>query len=164
MFINNYIVEFLIYHKSYFCIWHSDIKDIFWIEENKIVYFTELSELHNFCQDKKIQVDDKVTTFDIDKLIGLLNASKLEIDCDYYLNIWNIFHDCAYSVGQMFYGDKKKLNHIYSKLFYGNNISVINKGGDKYKPVFSVSEKNKLIHVFKEGMQILLDQFNLELF
>lgn len=34
MYVDNYIVEFLIDQKSYFCIWHTDEKDVFWMEEN----------------------------------------------------------------------------------------------------------------------------------
>ena len=49
MYVNNYIIEFLINKKSYFCIWNTDEKDVFWTEKNKIIYFTEITELQHFC-------------------------------------------------------------------------------------------------------------------
>ena len=76
--------------------------------------------------------------------------------------MWNIFQDCAYSVEQKFYGDKKKLNHVYSKLFYGLNLSAINRSGKKYIPKFSAAEKKEIAHVLNVGLVILLKQLNLE--
>ena len=160
IYVDNYIVKFLIDPKPYFCIWHSDEKDVFWMEKDKILYFSEITELQNFCEQEKIQIDEKITTYDVDKLMNLLNESELEIDCNFYIDMWNIFHDCAYSVDQKFYGDKKKLIQIYDKLFYGLNLPVINTSGEKYIPEFSVSEKEEIAHVLKEGVSLLQEQFD----
>ncbi|MDE5778982.1 MAG: hypothetical protein K2I10_10835 [Lachnospiraceae bacterium] len=160
MYVDNYIVEFPIDQKSYFCIWHSDERDVFWTEKDKIIYFTEITELQYFCEQEKVQVDEEITTYDVDKLIGLLDGYEQEINCNFCIDMWNIFHDCAYSVNHKFYGDKKKLNHVYSKLFHGLNLPVINTSGEKYIPEFSASEKKEIAHVLKEGLFLLQKQFN----
>ena len=163
MYVDNYIVEFLIDQKSYFCIWHTDDKDVFWMEEDKIIYFMEITELQHFLEREKIQINnEEITTYDVDKLIGLLDEDELEINCNFCIDMWNIFHDCAYSVDQKFYGDKKKLNHVYSKLFYGLNLPAINRSGEKYIPEFSASEKEEIARVLKEGLCLLLKQFKPE--
>ena len=159
---DNYIVEFLIDKKSYFCIWHSDERDVFWTEKDKIIYFTEITELQRFCEKEKVQIDEEVITYDVDKLIVLLDEDKLEIDCNFCIDMWNIFQDCAYSAGEKFNGDKEKRNHVYSKLFYGLNLPVINTSGKQYIPEFSASEKEEIVDVLNEGLFLLRKQFNLE--
>lgn len=95
-------------------------------------------------------------------MIGLLDEYEMGIDCNFCIDMWNIFQDCAYSLDRKFYGDKKKLNPVYSKLFYGLNLPSINKSGKKYIPEFSASEKEEIFHVLKKGLSLLLKQFNLE--
>lgn len=169
MYVDNCIVEFLINQKSYFCIWHSDIndgpddRDVFWTEKDKIMCFGDVAELRHFCEKEKVQIDEEITKYDVDKLIGLLDEDDMKIDCNFCIDMWNIFHDCAYSVDRKFYGDKKKLNHVYSKLFYGLNLPVINTSGEEYIPEFSASEKEEIAYVFKKGLSLLLEQFGLEL-
>lgn len=155
-----YIVEFLIDKKSHFCIWNSDETDVFWTEKDKIRYFTKITELQHFCEKEKVPIDEEVITYDVNKLIELLDGYEREIDCNFCIDMWNIFHDCAYSVGQKFYGDKKKLNHVYNKLFYGLNLPAVNTSSEKYIPEFSASEKEELIRVLKAGLSLLLKQFH----
>lgn len=135
---------------------------MFWTEKDKITYFTEVTELRRFCEKEKVQIDEEVTTYDVDKLIVLLDEDELEIDCNFCIDMWNIFHDCAYSVGWKFNGDKKKRNHVYSKLFYGLNLPAINTSGKQYIPEFSASEKQEIAYVLNEGLFLLRKQFNLE--
>lgn len=161
---DNYIVEFLILQKSYFCVWHSDDKDVFWAENSQIQYFENPAEAEKLCKKNGAAVQsDDIAKYNVDKLKDALEQDLSEIDCNFFIDFWNIMSDAAYSVDEVFYGDSKELNSIYQKMFYGLNLPSINKSGKRYTPIFSEDEQTEIVKVFKEGIRILEKQFRLKI-
>lgn len=64
------------------------------------------------------------------------------------LEAWNALDDLAYSIGASFvsiddsFGDE--MNLIYSKLFYGSNLSSVTPEGKRFHPGLNMTERNLL--------------------
>ena len=62
--------------------------------------------------------------------------------------------DIAKTINLSFYGNKKEITHIYSKLFYGNNLPSINTTTEKYNPMWDNDERKILLKVLDECYEI----------
>ncbi len=150
-----YLITFKILQKEYYTFWYTDDNDGFLLDKNGAL--------------KSFQTKEEAITFakkegfllDTDELLissSILKKIKIKkIDCNLILNHWNIFSDIAYSINCQFIGDnrnKKIIQQIYKKLFYGCNI-FLKEGEKPYHPKWSKKEKRWIYIVMKNGLHIL---------
>ena len=89
----------------------------------------------------------------------LASARKTTVDCEMFLNAWNLFSDLACTVHDgPTYIDGKKRSCIYHKLFWGTNIPVLTPPGKHYEPLWSKSEVGRMRNVLGAGMRLFRDR------
>lgn len=95
----------------------------------------------------------------IDKVKTWMKSKNTNIDCNYFLDYWNILNDLASSLGTSFYGntDNSVVNGVYNKLFYGNNISAIKGEREEFIPEWSNKEISELNKVALDGIRVIED-------
>lgn len=73
--------------------------------------------------------------------------------------MWNIINDVYYSINKEFIGNSSEYNIVYDKLFYGNNLPVINHTREKYNPIFSENEVENIKKIIKNGLCEIIQLF-----
>jgi hypothetical protein len=98
---------------------------------------------------------DNVTDYDIYQIKQWIINPDYHFDCSDYLNFWNMCTDISASLNQEFIGDIKDnlRNGIYEKLFNGSGIFM----SEDPNPQFNLEEITLLSAIFKNGMDMLLD-------
>ena len=93
----------------------------------------------------------------------LATARKTNVDCETFLNAWNLFSDLATTVqGRTAHVDGQRESRIYDKLFWGNNISVLTPPGKHYQPIWSKSEVGRMRNVLATGMLLFRTRLGAE--
>ena len=146
---DNYIVEFVILEETYYCIWYSNDEDLFWLSDNKILFFKSIEQIRLYCERQGLYVEEGVSVYDFNTLLDWLKGLHSQINCEYLLRIWNIISDFSHS--------------IYEKLFFGNNLPGIKLTNQKYCPTFSQIEQQLLVELFKKGINIIEKEFQIKL-
>lgn len=153
---NYYLVKFKISEKKYYTFWYTDDIDGFLLDINGIIKsFPTKEKAVEFAQEKGFLLDTK------EVLISSEILKKTNIDCNLFLNYWNIFSDAAHSINCQFIGDSRKgmIQQIYTKLFYGCNL-LVKENEEHYKPKWRKQEKRWIIRVIKDGFRILSKGLN----
>ena len=151
-----FIVVFVKENMSYYCIWISSNDDRFLTFDGNIVFWKSLSELMNYCEQENIILDsEEITEYNLDDINKWCNSNDMMVDCNDIINYWNIFSDASKSINQSFSGDIAKMNSIYEKLFYGNNLSSINLPEKSYEPIFSDEEVATIKSILQEGINFV---------
>lgn len=156
-----YMVEFIINQSSFYCIWFTGNTDGFITEKGRLKYFYDNSELKDYCNTMKINLQNSETRYDLDRISDKVFLDISEKDCCELIDCWNIFLDIARSVNEDFYGNKKELNDLYSKLFYGCNLQIINTSNKKYIPEWSEEERTFIDNIMINGINIVKKSFNI---
>ena len=129
-----YLIKFRILQEEYYTFWYTDDIDGFLLDTDELLISSAI--------------------------LKRINIRK--INCNLFLNYWNIFSDMAHSINCQFVGDnrdKEIIQHIYEKLFYGCNILV--KGDEEhYRPKWSKKERRWIAKVMKNGFKILSKGLN----
>jgi hypothetical protein len=157
-----YIVEIQLHAKSYFCLWYYGDKDsYFYAPGNKIMRFENITELKQYCYDNNMILTDEpeaIYNFDIVEKWLPGDRMRSEINCKFFLDIWNILLDMTHSVQSSFYNNDISVEGerltIYNKLFLGCNLPAVKKEGEEYVPTWSFEEINLLSQIIKRGLQI----------
>lgn len=155
-----YLVRFKILQKEYYTFWYTDDIDGFLLDINgMLTYFSEKKEAIKFAREKGFLLDTNELIISSSSLRKIKTA---KINCNLFLNYWNIFSDVAHSINCQFIGDSKNklIQHIYEKLFYGCNL-LIKEGEEPYKPKWSKKERHWIAIVMKNGFKVLLKGFNI---
>lgn len=155
------MVEFIINQSSFYCIWFTGNTDGFITEKGRLKYFYDNSELKDYCNTMKINLQNSETRYDLDRISDKVFLDISEKDCCELIDCWNIFSDIARSVNEDFYGNKKELNDLYSKLFYGCNLQIINTSNKKYIPEWSEEERTFIDNIMINGINIVKKSFNI---
>lgn len=151
-----YIVVFVYRKEKYYFIWLTDEKDEFLTEGNKILFWKSIKEVKSFANKNGIILNQaKEVVYDIDVCEEWCHSSKKNVDCNIVLDLWNIFLDLHTSLNQKYLGNDSKLDKIYEKLFYGNNLPTINTTVNKYIPIFTNNEIKQIKNVLISGVYIL---------
>jgi len=156
---NYYLVKFKILEKVYYTFWYTDNIDGFLLDiDGMIMSFPTKEEAIGFAKEKGFLLDTEEVLIS-SEILRKINGTK--IDCNLFLNYWNIFSDAAHSINCQFIGDSRKgiIQHIYTKLFYGCNILVKEKE-EHYKPKWNKEERRWIIRVIKDGFRILSKGLN----
>jgi hypothetical protein len=105
-------------------------------------------------------------TIDLDAanaaLLGLRPSRDISLNgAKALLNAWNTFEDVARSIRvdlmAIKSSDKKLMDHLYEKIFYGNNLPSVTPEGKIYTPMLENEERRLLRLAFRAAMQKLPD-------
>lgn len=157
-----YIIIFIIYNKKYYTLWYTSEKDGFIIDEDNlhIKSFSNIYSAKVFAEQNNIILSNEITEILCDKtiLFDLYN-----IDCNSVLTFWNIMSDMANTLNKKFLGDcnNEIINESYNKLFYGCNLPAINGKNNDFIPKWTKNEKQTLLKIIKDGLNILIASLNI---
>ena len=140
----------------------SDAKDHVLVDSSDfLLSFSDLSALVDYAKRHKIDlVDQKSPTLHNLDIISkwLDHPVPTEVDCIEMLNAWNLFLDIWQSVSNnrdTFRAFAEPNRDVYDKLFYGNNLPVINTSGQEYIPSWDADEIKVLCGVMSSGLAML---------
>lgn len=143
-----------------YLIWYNNDQDGLIINKNVfIASFPNVKTLEAYAREENIVVNDGVTAYNFDELASwVAQPTEAQIDCNSFLDAWNLFGDVAASVGESgrFYtAIDKRYFKTYQKLFFGCNVPAITPPGEKYIPCWTVSDIKNMVRVFKTGLELL---------
>ncbi len=127
-------------------------------EELRLQNFNKKEDLLEFTQKAGIAIEEEVSAkYDLDLLNDWLKNPTGLIDCQDFLNTWNLFTDVTTTLGIEFNGNKNEeaRNLVYDKLFFGNNFPAITPEGKEYIPQWTKKEIAILADIMNEGVAIL---------
>jgi hypothetical protein len=115
-----YPIEIIYKTKTYFLLWISDEVDIVETIEDKLLWFSCISDLEKYSLEQQIGLNiiEKTTIYDFDALENWINSTKKEYDPEDLLNFWNILLDISISVKRIFSGDNNSeiRDIVYNRL------------------------------------------------
>jgi hypothetical protein len=155
------IVELKLKENFYYCLWSdSGPVDLFHTgDDGSIKSFSSVYELNKFSSEKKFDIYPEGGKYNFNIIIEWLEKPNDIINCNLFLDTWNIIADLAHSIHEPFYGDADgadgEILHVYNKLFYGCNFPAVNTSGKDYIPVWPEDEIIILSQVLKEGIGIV---------
>lgn len=164
----HYIVCIIFLEKSYYFLWKDNL---FFISDinNKLLFKNNENDLILTAKSHKLSVSDQEThTIDIDHAFKILkqmrcDRSLSERSSHVLLDCLNVLEDMAKTlkipVGIQTHEENTSLNHIYDKIFWGNNLPAITPEGKSYSPVLLPNE----IKIIREYLRGLWDKIYLNL-
>lgn len=146
------IVEFKLNAVTKYYIWYLDENDdeAFYQVGSEIAVFSSIENISHFLNDNKISYDS--IAFDIDEIVASLANDSFDYTA--ILDFFNIVSDIAKAC-HIKIPAENGFDFIYDKLFYGQNLSTINKSNKKYHPVFTKTELHILKRHIKTCAQIV---------
>lgn len=149
------IVKFKLKTVTKYCIWYLDENDVetFYQVGSKIAVFSSIENISHFLNNNKISYGS--IAFDIDEIVASLVDDSF--DCTVVLDFFNIVSDVAKTC-HIKIPEENGFGFIYDKLFYGQNLSTINKSNRKYDPVFTKTELHILKRHIKTCTQMVVNK------
>lgn len=152
-----YPIVILYLGKQHFCIWKTDESDGFETDGKRLLVFKSMEETKQYLDGKGLHFSsDEIVTYDLDGFLKEVDFEEPDPKAVFYF--WNMFSDMARGLGLKFSGDGKKVNKIYEKLFFGNNLPTVTPEGESYTPVFSDREKKIIESIISEGVSLAKSQ------
>jgi hypothetical protein len=142
-------------HTDGYLIWFANDTDGVVTQSDKTVpSFRTQEALHDYATSHQIDLDMmEPLIHDLDVVAQWLRRPlSAKIDTDALLTVWNLFGDLAASVNGDFDGDRKRTQHIYDKLFWGNNLPAVTPPGKQYTPVWSDDELLLMQEILHDGL------------
>ncbi|WP_428771113.1 hypothetical protein V1L52_04520 [Treponema sp. HNW] len=154
------LINFILASRSFYCLWFDDGKrDRFLTDTtNTLLYFENENEIRNFCTAHNLNIQkNKAVCYNIDSFMHEFNL--YDIDCNIFLDYWNIASDMAYTYSEHFIGDDDgpsgETVGVYDKLFYGNNLPALKKeSSEVYIPIWERDELDIIQAVFTDIKRI----------
>lgn len=132
-----------------------DAPDAVVVVDGQIPVFERASAAHAFARGRGlIQEETAPTLFDFDRLATWCRQPDVvAVDCEGLLNAWNLFGDIPRETdSNLFAHVDRGANHVYDKLFWGNNIPAVTPAGESYTPEWSSAELTLLRQVVELGL------------
>ena len=140
-----YAVRYLLDGKIRFLIWHTgDEADGACLgEDGAVSVFKTLAELVRCAQAHDLSPlelgEQHFHNLDVVR-VWLKRKRPGQINCEAFLNAWNLLGDVSASVDSGFDPDRDRTRNIYHKLFWGSNIPAITPPGKYFTPLWSGAE------------------------
>lgn len=152
------VIHFSGLQQDSYCIWYSDeAEDGFLTQAGQLLTFEDENAALEFLRSNTTYREPVATTiYDVNAIEQMMDRQQ-PFDACMTLEFWNIAGDLANSVNASFQGNLKDAltDHIYQKLFYGNNLPEINTSGRKYTPEFTEEEYTKLMDILADGVDLI---------
>ncbi|MDJ1473827.1 hypothetical protein [Xanthocytophaga flava] len=154
-----FAIWFRLDQKDRYLIWIQDETDQVLVETDVLIpVFNSETALANYAGKKLIEIVNEEPLFcNLDYISNWIIQPDNSIDCQMFLSTWNLFMDIASAINRSFTGNEKdKLtNKVYDKIFYGNNLPSVTPEGKYYIPVWTKSERQRLMQIMSEGITLL---------
>jgi hypothetical protein len=139
-----------------YLIWYSNDHDGVVIDpDGTVPSFHSFTQLYAYAAAHQIEiVKEEPLLHDLDHLAAWLVTPFTDIDCDVFLAAWNLFGDISLSVGGHFEPDQQQTQHIYGKLFWGNNLPAMTPPGEHYTPEWTDDEVKLMKDTLSYGLQL----------
>lgn len=138
-------------------LWYSD--DVDGVETSsagQLLVFRTVDSLRRYTTRHQLAVDDSVTKYDLDIVFEWLHtALPEEIQCEIFLNAWNLFGDVANSVTEQrawWQSLNSAADAEYAKLVAGCNLPALRPTGPTYTPLWSDEEAATIAELFDCGI------------
>lgn len=150
-----FVISFICNNKEYFCIWFSDEDEYILSKDSRLISFTEKNALLTYVCENNISLENEdIVQYNVDDILMWCKDSlKLDIECDKFIDFWNICADAAKGMNVHFIGTERKFDSLYEKIFLGNNIT--NASSQEYIPIFSDNEIKTLKSIFTDGIELI---------
>jgi hypothetical protein len=154
-----------------FFLWYSmeevdwDADRVLLDERGRLATYGSLDDLVAYAAGESLDVStDHWASYDFDALAQWCSRpSKRGVDCETFLDAWNMFDDLLLSSGKpklLFDGEAKFDEGVYDKLFWGNNLPSVTPEGRHYEPIWSKRELAIMVDAFEQGLSHLRDLLN----
>ena len=140
-----------------FLIWFSNEKDgVATDSAGAVISFASERLIKQFASRKKWKVQsEKLAFYDFDSVLSWVASNgKGPIECNLFLNVWNLLGDISHSVGGDFNPNLKQTKKLYDKLFWGCNLPAVTPVGRKFKPDWPKVERRLLCSVLSSGIEL----------
>ena len=158
-----YVIKFSNGYTENFCLWFSDKngKDQFLTNDLGVICFSRYSELFYYITENNLNIEQNQINYDVSMAINWLAECSSNIDCEYFLTLWNITTDLVYSIKRDFLGnsESKMTKSVYDKLYWGNNLPALKGNEDIYIPKWKSKELHRLHLVIADSVSIINDIF-----
>ena len=156
----HYLCVFLMSQKKCWVIWYNgEIDGLVVNASGKVMCFSTPELARAYANRHAIELEDKPPAqYDFDRLERWTRRrAALHIDCVEFLNAWNMLSDVLASTGgsPRFSAQDSRMNQIYEKLFYGNNLPSVTPRGRRYVPRWSSQEMGSLAQLLRVGIHEL---------
>ena len=157
----HYQVQYRLDGADSYLIWFSNDPDGVIVEKDGLVAtFRTLSALCAYAARWGLAFEDEPpSAYDLDAVEHWLRQPDLgTVDCQLFLDCWNLFGDIAASRGcAAFEQSSRAAGAVYDKLFWGNNLPPVTPPGEWYVPAWSDVEIADLHRILSEGMTLTRD-------
>ena len=142
-----------------YLIWFSDDSDGVVLETGRsVASFRTRSDLDSFAESRGLAFEPgEPAEFDLDSVEAWLREPDgSTVDCDVFLNAWNLFGDIASSRGDASL-ERSSLSagRVYGKLFWGCNVPAVTPDGEQYVPSWSDREVAELRRNLSGGIRLM---------
>jgi hypothetical protein len=161
--VTHYICQLLLNDDAFFILWYGNGSNGVKIEKGQLVYARSIPPLLRYGESKNLSIDSNSVTqyeyYDLNDIENWLRRPKASINCEYFLNVWNIlvdtitsqanpstFLDLAEDEGGIF---------IYNKLFWGANLPDYTLPGKIHIPDWQPGDISSMQILFKIGLEEL---------
>jgi hypothetical protein len=147
-------------HDGYL-VWFSDEADhdrILLDEMGKLLTFSDTDRAVIFADARHWQLNYEAPRLHNLDLIQewLIQPLQEDISCIDFLSAWNLFTDASFSIfGNDFSCGNERTNHVYDKLFWGNNLPAVTPAGKSYQPIWTTDEIAELHRILTNGATII---------
>ena len=151
---NHYLCEFTLEQRTYFVIWCSDQTDMLLrTKTGTIAIFPDVSSANQDAQNQRYKLEiETIARYNFDEIDNWCSSpNEKTLNHSDMLNAWNMLEDAfrGCKVEAEFSSRSKTANHIYEKLFYGNNLPAITPEGQHFTPTWTVGELEELSSVLR---------------
>ena len=160
-----YICQIILNGNRLFVLWYENEINGVKTESNQLIYANNIPELLQYSEIKSLLVDiNSITQYeclDFSNVEIWLNKPEAHINCEYFLNIWNILIDVISSKksNSLFLdlAEDEKGIHIYNELFWGANLPGYTPPGKIHIPDWRLEDISKLQTILINGHEELTD-------
>jgi len=156
----HYLVCFIFLEKKYYLFWKDDLffisheNDCMLIRANKDSMLSVAKNYKLFVSDQEVYLIDMDDSFKLLKQMRR-DRSLSEKSCRILLGCFNMLEDMAKSlaipVGMQDIEENAVLDHVYDKIFWGNNLPAVTPEGKSYSPILLLNEI-KIIRKYLRGL------------
>ena len=160
-----YICWYRLDGKDRYLLWFEDEKDGVFVDSHGFVpAFDSVMKLLGFAEESNIAVDvENPKCFELDIVqYWLSDRESGKIDCNPFLDTWNLLEDLSRSTGGKFDSEKELTKKIYNKIFWGCNLSSVTPEGKSYTPVWTGKELKIIRKVLKFGLEMFREKVKLQ--
>ena len=126
--------------------------------DGSVAAFGSRADLRAYAERLGLALEpDESGVFDLDSVENwLANPVREAIDCELFLNAWNLIDDVASSIGHLDFGRfSRGADEVYDMLFWGNNLPVVTPPGEHFVPAWSEDQVAELERILSDGMRLL---------